>query len=273
VEHFLAERGLELSHEKTRITPIQTGFDFLGQDLRRCPGGKLLLKPSRKDLKNFLAKVRAVFKGYGRRASAGRLIQKLNPIIRGWAPYHRHASSKGIFSKVDHWIFKAAWRWARRRHPRKGTAWLKKEYFPRVGSVDWVLYGTAPTKEGKARPILLWRAAGTANRRHVKIRGEANPYDPAWEEYFEARLQARRADTLAGQWLKQALWEEQGGRCPVCGEALTEEASWHLHHILWRVYGGEDQLDNLQLLHPNCHRQVHCKGLSVGKAASREGRS
>jgi RNA-directed DNA polymerase len=77
VEHFLSERGLELSHEKTRITPIPTGFDFLGQNLRRYRDGAPLLKPSRQNLGNFLGKVRAVFTGYGRRASAGQVIQKL----------------------------------------------------------------------------------------------------------------------------------------------------------------------------------------------------
>jgi RNA-directed DNA polymerase len=273
VAQFLAERGLELSHEKTRITHTQTGFDFLGQNLRRYRDGKLLLKPSRKNLRNLLAKVRAVFKGYGRRASAGRLIQELNPILRGWALYHRHASSKSTFAKVDDWVFRAAWRWARRRHPHKRTTWLKKKYFLRLGGVDWVFYGRVPTREGKTRPVFLHRVATMAIRRQVKIQGEANPYDPSWEEYFEERLQAKMAATLAGRWKLKTLWQQQGGRCPTCGETLTEESGWHLHHIRWRVYGGEDLLSNLQLLHPNCHRQTHAKGLLEGETASREGRS
>jgi RNA-directed DNA polymerase len=273
VEHFLSERGLELSHEKTRITHIQTGFDFLGQNLRRYRDGTLLLKPSRQSLRDLLAKVRAVFTGYGRRANAGQVIQRLNPIIRGWALYHRHASSKSIFAKVDDWVFKAAWRWARRRHPRKSATWLKEKYFPRVGSVDWLLYGQVPTKEGKTRPIFLYRAAATTVRRQVKIQGEANPYDPEWEEYFEERLQARMAETLEGRWTMKTLWQQQGGRCPACGEVLTEESGWHLHHKVWRVYGGEDHLDNRQLVHPNCHRQIHAKRLLGGEPVSREGRS
>src|ERR1051326_6596663 len=57
VEHFLRERGLELSHEKTRITHIRNGFDFLGQTVRRFGCGKILIKPSKRSVKTFLAKI------------------------------------------------------------------------------------------------------------------------------------------------------------------------------------------------------------------------
>ncbi|OYV84542.1 MAG: hypothetical protein B7Z63_06760, partial [Ignavibacteriae bacterium 37-53-5] len=53
VEAFLRVRGLELSKEKTRITHIQEGFDFLGQNVRKY-GDKLLIKPSRNNVKAFL---------------------------------------------------------------------------------------------------------------------------------------------------------------------------------------------------------------------------
>jgi RNA-directed DNA polymerase len=107
----------------------------------------------------------------------------------------------------------------------------------------------------------------------VKIQGEANPYDPEWEEYFEERLQAGMAETLEGRGTLKALWQQPGGRCPACGEVLTEESGRHLHHKVWRVYGGEYHLDNLQRVHPNCHRQIHAKRLLGGEPASREGRS
>lgn len=56
---FLAERGLMLSPEKTRIVNIKQGFDFLGQNIRKYKG-KLLIKPSRMNLKNFLHKIRSI---------------------------------------------------------------------------------------------------------------------------------------------------------------------------------------------------------------------
>ena len=81
------------------------------------------------------------------------------------------------------------------------------------------------------------------------------------------------ASTLTGRGTARYLWLEQDGKCLVCGQPLTLEEGWHVHHLLWRAHGGADQLDNLVLLHPNCHRQVHSEGLVVEKAASREGRS
>jgi RNA-directed DNA polymerase len=79
--------------------------------------------------------------------------------------------------------------------------------------------------------------------------------------------------TLTGRGTAHYLWLEQEGKCPVCAEPLTLEDGWHVHHLLWRTHGGSDAIDNLVLLHPNCHRQVHSKGLVVEKVASREGRS
>jgi RNA-directed DNA polymerase len=81
------------------------------------------------------------------------------------------------------------------------------------------------------------------------------------------------ANTLSGRGRAKWLWLEQDGKCLVCAQPLTLEEGWHVHHLLWRSHGGEDNLDNLVLLHPNCRRQVHREGVVVAKCASREGRS
>jgi RNA-directed DNA polymerase len=91
LEQFLNERGLELSPEKTKITHIEEGFDFLGQNVRKYDG-KLFIQPSKKSIKAFLTKIRTIIKT-NKQAPAGQLIVKLNPIIRGWAQYHRHVVS------------------------------------------------------------------------------------------------------------------------------------------------------------------------------------
>ena len=67
--------------------------------------------------------------------------------------------------------------------------------------------------------------------------------------------------------------DQQNGQCLVCSQPLTLAEGWHVHHLLWRAFGGDDNIDNLVLLHPNCHRQLHSEGLVVEKFASREGRS
>src|SRR5262249_12433747 len=126
VVQFLSERGLELSHEKTRITRSEDGFDFLGQTLRRFPDGKVIVKPSKKSGKTFLAGIREVFREQGGHCTAGELIRALNGKIRGWTLYHRHACSKCTFSYVDARIFGMLWRWCRRRHRRKSQKWIKE---------------------------------------------------------------------------------------------------------------------------------------------------
>ena len=66
-----------------------------------------------------------------------------------------------------------------------------------------------------------------------------------------------------------SLWWEQNGLCPVCDEKITKITGWHSHHIIYRVHGGIDGNSNRVLLHPNCHRQVHSKGLEVVKPRSK----
>jgi RNA-directed DNA polymerase len=271
VANFLKERGLELSHEKTRITRVEDGFDFLGQHVRRF-GTKVLLQPSAKNVRALLDKVDKFLRGEGGKLRVGPLIEQLNLILRGWALYHRHASSTRTFARVDHLMFGKLWRWARRRHSRKSAHWVKAKYFTQRGHDHWVFWGKVVDGQGRLRPVYLYKTAQTGIRRHVPIRGLANPYDPTWELYFEERLSAKMANDLQGRRAAQILWKKQGGKCPVCGQGLTGEDRWHMHHVEWRVYGGSDALDNRILLHANCHRQVHSQGLKVEPAASRERR-
>jgi RNA-directed DNA polymerase len=262
VAHFLKERGLELSHEKTRISRVEDGFDFLGQQVRRF-GTKVLLKPSAKNVRALLDKVEQLLQGQGGHLPVGLLIVQLNLMLRGWANYHCQASSTRTFARVDHLIFRKLWRWARRRHSTKGARWVKAKYFTQRGADRWVFHGQVVDKQGVWRPVYLYNTAQTAIRRHVQVRGQANPYDPAWEAYFEERLSKQMTATLAGRRAVQRLWKHQGGKCLVCGQGLKEGERWHLHHKEWRVYGGSDALFNRRLLHANCHQQVHSQGLEV----------
>src|ERR1700758_5718960 len=186
VEQFLQERGLELSPTKTVITHVEHGFDFLGQNVRRYPNGKLLIKPSKKSVKTFLNGVRKIIRA-SLGLSAAELIDWLNPKIRGWANYHRHVVSKRIFGRVDHEIFSCLWRWARRRHPNKALRWIKGKYFERCGARDWSFFGETYDEQGQLNKVRLLLASRIPIRRHVKVRSDANPYDPVYETYFEKR--------------------------------------------------------------------------------------
>ncbi len=263
IAQFMQERGLELSLEKTKITPIETGFDFLGQQVRKYHG-TLLITPARKNVKTFMRRVRLLIKAHTA-APAGQLIVGLNPVIQGWANYHRHACSKATFRQVDHAIFTALWRWARRRHPKKNARWVKNKYFKTVGTRQWVFTGEIYASSGAKRQVALRFAGRTPIRYHTKIKADANPYDPAWEPYFEHRLGLKMASTLQGRHQLLHLWQAQAGLCPVCNRKITELTGWHNHHLVWRTHGGGDQLSNRVLLHPECHRQVHRYELTVVK--------
>jgi RNA-directed DNA polymerase len=262
VEAFLRERGLQLSPEKTLITHIEDGFDFLGQNVRKYKTGKrhkLLIKPSKKNVTAFLEKTRDIVKA-NKPLPAAKLIAKLNPVIRGWVNYHRHVVSKKTFSTVDEAIYQTLSRWINRRHPRKSDAWKAKKYFKTCGGDNWVFFGT----DGE-QTWHLARADSVSITRHVKIQGKANPYDPTWESYFEKRLDVRMEATLKGKRWLLTLWKEQRGLCPVCNQKITKITGWHSHHMIWRSKGGSDRAENRVLLHPTCHQQIHSQGISVTK--------
>jgi len=257
VAHFLSERGLELSHEKTRITQVRDGFDFLGQTIRRHRNGKVLLKPSKRSVKTLLTRIQATIDDSGSR-TAGDMIHRLNQQIKGWAMYHRFAVSQRTFAAVDDRIFWKLRRWCRKRHPNKGWKWISKRYFHPAGAHAWAFTGVIRDSKGKGRPIQLLRAAGVKVLRWRKIQSQANPYDPAWEPYLEQRMAWKLGHTLAGRGRIEYLWKEQRGRCVVCQQSLrVEEQPWHVHHRRWRCFGGPGTSDNLELLHANCHRQIH----------------
>ena len=209
----MRERGLALSVEKTVITHIEHGFDFLGQTIRKYQNGKrakFFITPSKKNVKAFLLKVRTRIK-QSRDETAGELIVGLNPLIRGWALYHRHVVSKAVFHAVDHTIFQAIWRWAQRRHRNKTRRWIKDKYFPNTGSNRWVFTGILKADDGQTRVVRLFAASQIRIQRHTKIRAEANPHHPAWESYFERRLDLHMSATLKGKRWLLYLWKEQAG--------------------------------------------------------------
>ena len=187
VEAFLAERGLELSKAKTRVTHVSEGFDFLGQNIRRYPNGKLLIKPSRKSINTLISKVKAIANQMIAQPVAS-LITRLNPVIRGWANYHRHVVSKRVFTYVDHLIFEIIRRWAKARHPRKGLRWIKKKYFAQVKSRDWVFSGLyRDTVTGQIMTLRLINAQSIKIVRHRLVASALNPYDTNWADYARAR--------------------------------------------------------------------------------------
>lgn len=190
---FLKERGLELSLEKTKISHINDGFDFLGFNIRKY-GRKLLIKPSSSSIKKCIEGLKETIKSLGN-TSTVKLIAKLNSKIRGWANYYRGCVAKKIFSDIDTVIFNSLWRMLKRKHPNKNTSWIRAKYFTKLGTRSWCFFTKVKNKKGEDKRYTLIKAADTKIRRHIKVRGKATPFDKDFEDYFikrENRLEIER---------------------------------------------------------------------------------
>lgn len=183
---FLRERGLELSEEKTLITHIKDGFDFLGFNIRKYGNGMLLIKPSKKSQRKFAEATHEVIYGM-RSAKQEDVIGKLNPKITGWSNYFRYVSSKVVFSNLDHIIFLQLKRWAIRRHHNKSLKWIADKYWQHDGKRGWIFGIKCKNKKGKETIFRLNHLADTPILRYTKVRSEANPFDPQYDEYFKQR--------------------------------------------------------------------------------------
>lgn len=241
VRKFMHERGLTLSEEKTVITHVRDGFDFLGQNIRKYKG-KVLTKPAKNNVKSFLDGIRKVILD-NPTLKQEQLIGMLNPRIRGWANYHRHSVAKETFSYVDFQIYKAIWKWCRRRHSKKGKWWVSTKYFHKVGTRNWVF----AAKNQKGELTQLIKAADTKIIRHTKIRQGANPYDMEWRLYFEEREGDKMFEGMSGRKALKNMWNRQRGKCTLCRDEVNKASGWKLH-----VYNNKKEI-----IHPNCHKMLH----------------
>ena len=184
VERFLKQRGLSLSDEKTKITHIDKGFDFLSQNIRKY-NGKLLMKPAEKAIKSVKRKLRqTVFKYLG--ASPKKLIQQLNSVLRGWTNFHKHIVSKEVFKEIDFYLWKLLGRWCKRRHPNKPWKWIRSKYFS-ASEENSSFSVIEKLKNGKIKIYKIFRAGKVPIIRHNKIRTSVNIFEPKDKKYFAQR--------------------------------------------------------------------------------------
>ena len=250
INAFLAARGVVLSAEKTTITHIAQGFDFLGQTIRKFERpkkpAKLQVTPSKASLQALKAKVKALCQRFAGHTPA-QLIDTLAPVLRGWANYHRHVICAETFAKLDNYVWQQVYRWARDRHPHKTGRWIAARYFPHGPGQAWRFTDPATGK------TLIRVQEAVKQQRHVKVKANANPFDPEWEAYFQHRdKQLARASTTA---FKGKVLGQQQGICPGCRQVIQYAEPLELHHR--DGHHQNNRLANLVVLHPNCHRQVH----------------
>ena len=252
---WLADRGLRLSEEKTRIVHLTDGFDFLGFTVRRYKDArartsyKLFITPSKESVMRLRERLRAAWRALiGHPLDA--LITRLNTLIRGWAAYFRISVASRTFRALDHWMVTRALRYTKRRHPRKSHAWRKARYWGRFNphKGDTWVFGNKQT--GVYVSLCAW----VTIKRHTLVRGTASPDDAHLRDYWVARKAARAADVRPSL---QTIAKNQNYVCRVCGETLFNDGELHKHHRVPRAQGGSDSDANLELTHLYCHQQIH----------------
>ncbi len=174
VEEFLKQRGLTLSQEKSKITYIKNGFNFLGQSFRKH-GNKLHITPAKQGVIDLIRKHVS--------APTIAMIKKMNETLRGWANYHKHVVSADTFSTIDTYVYEQLWRMIKRKHSKKSKKWLSNKYWSAAGSKN----SFAVRKKNAGGKFMIYKVIRICTigiKRHRKIIAEANPYDPEYASYF-----------------------------------------------------------------------------------------
>ncbi|WP_306569693.1 group II intron reverse transcriptase/maturase [Faecalispora jeddahensis] len=240
IRDFLKTRGLELSEEKTLITHIDDGFDMLGWTFRKFKG-KLIVKPSKKSIKSFVASLSETVIKRGKAWKQESLIEKLNQQIRGWTNYHQSVCANETFSDIDNALFWMLWRWAKRRHPHKAKGWRKARYWHRKGDRNWVFC----TDKNE-----LLRLDYTPIIRHSKVRMKANPYLDT--DYFTELKFNRGVKRLSGKF--KTVWKNQKGICHHCGLPMEISEDKEMFFKTPKTIGGKGDVTNMAYVHEYCNR-------------------
>ena len=250
--------GVELSDEKTHITEISDGFDFLGFTIRKFKSNKvetLLTMPSKENVKKVIQKLQDTFDlAHKTGRSNDELIRMLNLIIRGWANYYRHFVAKSAFRTITDRMWKMTWKYLLRKYPTRNKKWIKRSHMTTVRGDQWIFYD-------KETDNKLLKMSRIPIRRFIKVKSEARVYDSNATEYWEQRELSKTRDSIYGSPTIERLFVKQKGRCSYCKQLIShedvQESAIHKHHMKPRSGGGDWKLGNLRLLHSECHTSLH----------------
>ena len=240
-EYLKKQVGLTLSDEKTHITEISDGFNFLGFNFRKY-NDKLLIKPSKDNVLNVLRRIKNIFKST---QSTTTIVTKLNPIIIGWGNYYRHVVSKKTFGYIDDRIWTMTRRWLLKIYDRNYAEQLIS------GKRLFDIESNTPLKRMASIPI----------KRFVKVRQDMRVFDENAKGYWENREYRNAKDSIYGSATLTQLFRRQKGKCSYCEKPITDnqvrESAIEKHHLKPRSEGGTWKLGNLRLLHAECHNLIH----------------
>ena len=243
------------NHDSLTVKEGKPGFDFLGFHIRQYPVGKTksgkdcrgrlqgfktLIRASKTAIQAQVGKLRTIINGH-KHGDQQVLINKLNPVIRGWSQYYAPGANARVFQRLDHLVYGMLWRWAVYRHPNKNKHWIASKYWRIDDGKGWIFQ---PPEGGK--PVR--RHSQTHIQRHVQVQGSRSPFDGDWL-YWGKRM--GRHPEVAPRVTK--LLKKQQGKCPACGLYFTDGEKIEVDHITPKRQGGSDATYNLQLLHRHCH--------------------
>ena len=274
ISEWLNDMGLELKPSKTRISHTmhnvgieKAGFDFLGFNITQVKVGKhnsgkycgkllgykTIIKPCKKSIRSHYSQITDIVNN-SKSMKQEQLIARLNPITKGWCNYFSAAVSAKTFKLLDKIIFWKLWKWGIKRHGNKGKTWLKSKYFlnesfyddkkHKYVSKDWIF----ATTENESIKYRLTHHADTKITRHVKVKGDASPYDGNLV-YWSSRM--GKNPLMPNR--KAKLLKTQKGKCEMCNLTFRYGDVIEVDHIIPTSKGGKDSYKNLQLLHRHCH--------------------
>ncbi|WP_375510054.1 group II intron reverse transcriptase/maturase [uncultured Nostoc sp.] len=270
ISEWLIDMGLELKPSKTRLTHTlneyeseKPGFNFLGFNIRQWKvskydskqGFKTIITPSKEKQKIHYDRVASIINDH-KAAPQVALISRLNPVITGWSNYYSTSVSKVVFADLDNLMYSKLKAWAQHRHPKKSRGWVSKKYWQTIGDDNWVF---ATRQEGK-NPMRLRSHTETKIIRHVKVKGDASPYDGNLI-YWSSRMGEHPETTTR----MATLLKKQKGKCTHCRLYFREEDVLEIDHIAPKSLGGKDEYKNLQILHKHCHDEKTTEDGSVVK--------
>ncbi|NEQ63061.1 MAG: restriction endonuclease, partial [Moorea sp. SIO4A1] len=254
----LNEMGLELKPSKTKIVHTYDGFDFLGFQIKQYKVGKnhskqgfkTIIEPSKKKVTEHYKKLEQII-DKNKSASQANLIYKLKPQIVGWCNYYRSVCSKDTFSDLDSMLWNKLRRWGKRRHSKKTATWIRDKYWGTTEGDNWVF---------KDKEVSLPKHAKTPIIRHVKVKETRSIYDGDLI-YWGNRM--GKHPTMSQ--VKGKLFTRQKGLCPECRLKFKPGDQIEVHHRKPRALGGNNKLENLEILHLHCHDRKHGKKIETSE--------
>lgn len=247
--------GLELSAEKTAITHVSKGYNFLGFTVRRYTERKhgrsaLIIRPSENNVMKLKAKIKAMTKRGTTLASPRDKIEAMNYLLRGWANYFRHQASSRTFDYVGSYAFKRMEIWLRKKTRQRIRAIYRRYYARRNGHLTWA-----------AGTMALYHPGVTMKITRFRYTHRPNPYLNSVQEVFisyhhdpyPGKREWEGAHYYGEEWteVRAAVLERDDKTCRICGKTGRVE----VHHIRAWKPGMAHELPNLITLCAACHRQ------------------